>query len=164
MSRSILPHRRLLQISIFDLFLATTAVIALLVSYQASAPRAIVYTSGYIGGLFGTAIAMSRRAPRTWQVLVLGGFVGVCIGWVATMCIGALPVGLPFSRGWQFYWQANPIRRRNVVDITTELSLAGALAASVLYATTAALKTWAYKLTPDLPDNGEVMATQRNDA
>jgi hypothetical protein len=146
MASQILPRRRLLQVSVLELFLGTTSVIALLVCCQAFAPFAIVYTAGFIGGLLGTAIGLNRREPRVWELLCLGGLVGIGVGWIAAICIGALPIGFPLTRAWRFFWIRNPLTRANVVDMTTELALTGSLVATALYASLVILKARAAAL------------------
>jgi len=98
-----LVRRRLLQLSIFDLLLLTAAVTALLVSYEAMAPRTLVYTCGFIGGLLGAAVSMNRAQPRLWQILLLGTMLGVGAGLLAALAIEALYHGIPFKSNWM--WQ-----------------------------------------------------------
>jgi hypothetical protein len=156
MASPILPRRRLLQVSVLELFLGTTSVVALLVCCQAFAPFAIVYTAGFIGGLLGTAIGMNRREPRLWEMLCIGGLVGVCVGWIAAIVIGALPIGFPLTRAWRFFWRRNPVTRTIVVDITTELALTGGLVATALYASLAILKARAGMILHNSPETMDV--------
>jgi hypothetical protein len=99
----VLSRRRLLQLSIYDLLLLTAALTAMLVSYDALAPRALVYTSGFVGGLVGTAIGLSRNEPRVGEALCLGAACGIVGGYLAAFAIESLHRGFPIESDWK--WQ-----------------------------------------------------------
>ena len=136
MPRLLMPRRRLFQVSVFDLLLAMTAVIALLVNHQASAPRALIYTAGFFGGLNGTAIAMNGKQPRVWQVFLLGSLVGIGAGWVAAIYVEVLSRGYLFNSGLRWH---SPRPRVSALQFATPFGIAGGLVASVLYVLTCAL-------------------------
>jgi hypothetical protein len=125
----LLARRRLLQISVFDSILVTTGVIALIVNFQALAPRGFIYTTGFFGGLLGTAVAMNRSVPRWWEILCLGAVVGVAGGWLGAAVIEALYRGVVESP-WHWYaWRG----RVAPTNYATGFGATGGLAASILY-------------------------------
>jgi hypothetical protein len=134
-----LARRRLFQVSIYDMLLLTTAATAMLVSYEALAPRALVYTGGFVGGLVGTAIALNRVGPRLWEALCLGAAFGIIGGYLAAFAIEALHLGFPFESDWK--WQ---FRRGRVpaTEYAIAFGLLGGVAASALSTAHSIFKSW----------------------
>lgn len=124
-----LARRRLLQLSVFDLFLATTAVVSLLVSYDLRAERAFVYTFGFAGGLMGTAIALNRKQPTWWLVLLLGSLIGVAGGFMGALIIEALHHGLSSMSTWRWHFEKG---RRPATKLAIPFGLLGGALASIL--------------------------------
>jgi hypothetical protein len=146
-----LARRRLFQISLFDILLAMTAVIAMLVSYESLAPRAFIYTFGFVGGLFGTALEMNRNQPRLWHILYLAASFGIGGGYLAALVIDALCHGIPYESPWM--WQS---RRGRVPTIQYALpfGLLGGSVAGGLSTLLRVFKTWVQQQ-PMLGDNEE---------
>jgi hypothetical protein len=134
-----LARRRLFQLSIYDMLLITTAAIAMLVSYGALAPRALVYTSGFIGGLVGTAIALNRREPRLREALCLGAMCGIAGGYLAAYAIEDLHRGIPFESEWKWVFRKGRVPATNYAVI---YGFVGGLAASGLSTALCVFKSW----------------------
>jgi hypothetical protein len=111
----------------------------MLVSYGALAPRAVVYTAGFIGGLVGTAIALNRSEPRLWEALCLGAACGLVGGYLAAFAIESLHRGVPYESAWK--WQF----RRGRVPATSfaiPYGVLGGVAASGLSTALHLFKGW----------------------
>ena len=108
-----LARRRLFQLSIYDMLLVTTAATAMLVGYGALAPRVLVYTFGFVGGLVRTAIALNRNQPRIWEAIVLAAAFGVAGGYVAAFAIEALYRGLPYESDWKLQFRRGRVPATN---------------------------------------------------
>jgi hypothetical protein len=124
-----LVRRRLFQLSVFDMLLAMTAATAMLVCYGALAPRALVYTAGFVGGLVGTALAMNRGQPRVFEALCLGAAFGMAGGYIGAFAIEALHRGIPFKSAWM--WQLSK-GRVPATEYAAVYGLIGGVVASVL--------------------------------
>jgi hypothetical protein len=135
-----LSRRRLFQLSIYDLLLLTTAVTAMLVGYGAQAPRALVYTVGFVGGLLGTAIALNRREPRLWEAIILGAAFGVAGGYLAAFGIEALHRGIPYESAWKWHFKKG--RRVPATNYAPMYGLIGGVAASGLSTSLCVFKSW----------------------
>jgi hypothetical protein len=134
-----LARRRLFQLSIFDLLLTTAAVVAMLVSYESRAPRALIYSFGFLGGLAGSAIAMNRAQPKVWQAIGLGGLVGIAAGWLAAFGIEALTLSLPRSSPWKWPYYNG---RVPATEFATQLGATGGFVASALATAICVFKSW----------------------
>jgi len=134
-----LARRRLLQLSIYDLLRLTTAATAMLVGYGALAPRVLVYTAGFVGGLVGTAVALNRNERRLWEALCLGAAVGIAGGYLAAFVIEALHRGVPFESAWKWH-----VRRGWVpaTQYAVMYGFIGGVAASGLSAALHIFKGW----------------------
>jgi hypothetical protein len=133
-----LARRRLLQLSVFDLLLATTAAIALLVSYDLRAENAFVYTFGFAGGIFGTAIALNAGRPRWWFVLFLGSLFGIAAGYAGTQVIEALNLRST-SPAWRWRFEKG---QPPVVTLAIPYGLLGGLVASILSTSLHVFRSW----------------------
>jgi hypothetical protein len=134
-----LARRRLFQLSIYDMLLLTTAATAMLVSYGALAPRALVYTGGFVGGLVGTAIALNRKEPRLWESICLGAAFGVAGGYLAAFGIEALRLGVPIASPWKWQFRIGWVP---ATDYAFMYGLVGGLVASGLSTALHAFKSW----------------------
>jgi hypothetical protein len=132
-----LARRRLFQVSIYDLLLMTTAAVAMLVCYDALAPRGLVYTSGFVGGLAGTAIARNRSVPRVWEALCLGAAFGMAGGYLAAFVIEALYRGVPFESDWKWIFRKGRVPATNYAAM---YGLIGGVVASGLSTALSAFK------------------------
>jgi hypothetical protein len=137
-----LARRRLLQLSIYDMLLLTTAVTAMLVSYGALAPRALVYTTGFVGGLVGTAIALNRREPRLWEALCLGTAFGIAGGYLAAFVIESLYRGVPFESDWKRVFRKGRVPATNYAAVYGGL---GGVVASGLSTALTIFKGWVWQ-------------------
>jgi hypothetical protein len=135
----VFARRRLFQLSIHDLLLLTAAVTAMLVSYDALAPRALVYTVGFLGGLVGTAIALNRHEPRLWEALCLGAALGVMGGYLAAFAIEALRLGVPFASPWKWQFRIGWVPATNYAAM---YGFIGGVAASGFSAAHCIFKSW----------------------
>jgi hypothetical protein len=133
-----LARRRLLQLSVFDLLLATTAAIALLVSYDLRAESAFVYTFGFAGGLVGTAIALNAKQPRWWLVFLLGSLLGIVAGYVGAQVIEALNLRST-SPTWRWRFEKG---QPPVVTLAIPYGLAGGVIASILSTALHVFRSW----------------------
>ena len=134
-----LARRRLLQLSIFDLLLATAAVVAVLVSYESRAPRALIYSFGFLGGLAGGALAMNRAQPKIWQAIGLGVLAGIAAGWLAAFGIEAFTLSLPRSSPWKWPYYNG---RVPATEFATRLGATGGFVASALATAICVFKSW----------------------
>jgi len=134
-----LARRRLFQLSIYDLLLLTTATTAMLVAYGALAPRVLVYTSGFLGGLAGAALALNRDRPRLWESLCFGAVLGIVGGYVAGFAIEALHRGVPFESAWKWQFRRGRIPATNYAVVYGAI---GGVVASVLTTGLVVFKSW----------------------
>jgi hypothetical protein len=108
-------------------------VIALIVTYQSLAPRAFVYTAGFLGGLIGAAIALSRKQPRISEVFFFGILTGIAAGWIGALVIEALRHRYLFATPW--IWEQSPQGRVPATRYASVIAGIGGAVASGLYAT-----------------------------
>jgi hypothetical protein len=135
-----LARRRLFQLSIFDLLLTTAAVVAVLVSYESRAPRALIYSFGFLGGLVGAALAMNRARPKMWEAVVLGVLMGIVAGWSAALGIEALTLSLPRSSPWKWPYYNG---RVPATEFASRLGATGGFVSSALATAICVFKSWA---------------------
>ena len=114
-------------------------VTALLVGYGAQAPRALVYTVGFVGGLFGTVIALNRHEPRLWEAIILGAAFGVVGGYLAAYAIEALYRGVPFESAWNWHFKKGRVPATNYALM---YGLIGGVASCVLSTALHIFKSW----------------------
>jgi hypothetical protein len=135
-----LPQRRLLQNSVVDLMLATAVVVALIITHQSLAPRAFVYTGGFLGGLLGAAIGLSRPEPRVRDVAFAGLVVGITVAWVGALLIEALRHGMLIYTPW--FTQESHRGRIPATNYTMLFGAIGGLVGSALYTALLTVKSW----------------------
>ena len=134
-----LARRRLFQLSIYDMLLVMTAATAMLVCYESLAPRALVYTSGFMGGLVGTALALNRSQPRVFEAICMGVAFGMAGGYVAALAIEALQYGIPFESAWKWQFRKG---RVSAMEYAALYGLIGGVAASALSTSLNVFKGW----------------------
>jgi hypothetical protein len=137
-----LARRRLFQLSIFDLLLTTAAAVAVLVSFESHAPRTLVYSFGFIGGLAGSAVAMNRTQPRVWEAVGLGVLIGIAAGWLAAFGIEAMTLSLSRSSPWKWPYHNG---RVPATRFATQLGATGGFMASALATSICVFKSWAHE-------------------
>ena len=138
---ALFPRRRVWQISLFEMLLATTAVIAIVICVQAAVPPAFAYTVGFAGGLLGSAAAMCLPKRSAWGLAMAGGLAGVVAALAGMYAFeGFLPTD---PRLTKLYGTTRLERIEALLGLAASRGAIGGLVGTVLYSVIAALNEWA---------------------